>query len=120
MDIDIGDGAVGGELSVDDRPEIAMGTGDRSVESSSVAKNPLFPGDRIIREQFVNKFQQEAAVLEVKVFDAKAASILAGLNSIPSNYAFGTRQESSPVQKKALRRRSIALITVLGTLITYK
>jgi hypothetical protein len=84
-DSDIGDEAVGGELIVDDPPEVAMKTGDWSVESRIVTKNPLFPGDRIIREQFVNEFHQEATILEVQVFDAKATSILAGLNNIPSN-----------------------------------
>lgn len=54
-DIDKSDGSIGVELIGDNFPQIAVSTRRRGRKSSSITQQPVFPGNRFVREEFVNE-----------------------------------------------------------------
>jgi hypothetical protein len=68
VDIDIGNGPESIEFIINNFPKITMSPCSRGVKRGSISEQPFFPGSRLIREEFVNEFHEQAAVLKLQVF----------------------------------------------------
>lgn len=83
VDKNPGDGSVGIELVRNNVPKIAVGTSGRRIKRDGVAEDPILPARVISREEFVDKLHQEAAVLQLQIFDPQAATVFSCLNIVP-------------------------------------
>jgi hypothetical protein len=66
-------------------PKVAVSTRSGSIKGSSVTKQPVFPRNRFMGEEFVDELHNQATVLKLQILDAETTIFFPCADILPSN-----------------------------------